>query len=49
MLVASQSIVNGDMTGEEAGEQNARVVQEWRDFNPDLVDKYQQWADDLSG
>ena len=48
LLVASQSIVNGDMTGEEAGEQNARVVQEWRDFNPDLVETYQKWSIDLS-
>lgn len=48
MFVASQSIVNGEMTGEEAGEQNARVVQEWRDFNPDLVENYQKWTEDLS-
>ena len=47
MFVASQSIVGGNMTGEEAGEQNARVVQEWRDFNPDLVENYQKWAEDL--
>jgi ABC-type glycerol-3-phosphate transport system substrate-binding protein len=48
MFVAAQSIVNGEMDGEEAGEQNARVVQEWRDFNPDLLEKYQTWAASLA-
>lgn len=47
MFVASQAIIAGEMTGEQAGEQNAQVVQEWRDFNPDLVENYQQWAEDL--
>jgi maltose-binding protein MalE len=47
MFVAAQAIVAGEMTGEQAGEQNAGVVQQWRDFNPDLVETYQQWADDL--
>jgi multiple sugar transport system substrate-binding protein len=47
MFVAAQAIVAGEMTGEQAGEQNAGVVQQWRDFNPDLVEKYQQWAEDL--
>jgi len=43
-----QEIVQGNMTGEEAGELSARVVQEWRDFNPDMIDKYSKWAVDLS-
>lgn len=47
MFVASQEIIAGTMTGEEAGELAARVVQEWRDFNPDLVENYQIWAEDL--
>ncbi|HLV37547.1 MAG TPA: substrate-binding domain-containing protein [Spirillospora sp.] len=47
MFVASQEIIAGTMTGEEAGELAARVVQEWRDFNPDLVENYQKWAEDL--
>jgi hypothetical protein len=40
--------VQGSLTGEQAGELAARVAQEWRDFNPDLVEKYQQWVVDLS-
>lgn len=47
MFVASQEIIAGTMTGEEAGDLAARVVQEWRDFNPDLVENYQTWAEDL--
>jgi raffinose/stachyose/melibiose transport system substrate-binding protein len=47
MFVASQEIIAGTMTGEEAGDLAARVVQEWRDFNPDLVENYQIWAEDL--
>ncbi|MBZ0299566.1 MAG: substrate-binding domain-containing protein [Anaerolineae bacterium] len=47
MFVASQEIIAGTMTGEAAGDLAARVVQEWRDFNPDLVENYQKWADDL--
>ena len=45
LIPAGQQIVQGDMTGEEAGDLAARVVQEWRDFNPDLVENYQKWAD----
>jgi ABC-type glycerol-3-phosphate transport system substrate-binding protein len=47
MFVASQEIIGGNMSGEEAGELAARVAQEWRDFNPDLVENYQKWAEDL--
>lgn len=47
MFVASQEIIAGTMTGEQAGELAAQVVQEWRDFNPDLVENYQIWAEDL--
>jgi len=36
------------MSGEEAGDLAARVAQEWRDFNPDLVENYQAWAAELS-
>ena len=48
LIPAGQQIVQGIMTGEEAGDLAARVAQEWRDFNPDLVENYQQWATDLS-
>ncbi len=48
MIPAAQQIVQGDMTGEQAGDLAARIVKEWRDFNPDLVESYQAWAKDLS-
>ncbi|MBZ0294802.1 MAG: substrate-binding domain-containing protein [Anaerolineae bacterium] len=47
MVPAAQEIIAGTMNGEEAGELAARVVQEWRDFNPDLVENYKTWAEDL--
>ena len=43
-----QQIVQGSMTGEQAGELAANTAKEWREFNPDLVEKYQKWAVDLS-
>jgi len=48
MVPAAQQVIEGQITGEEAGDLAARVVQEWRDFNPDLVDKYKSWAKDLA-
>ena len=48
LIPSAQQIVQGRLGGEEAGELAARVVREWRDFNPDLVESYQQWAADLS-
>ena len=30
------------MTGEQAGELASQIAKEWRDFNPDLVENYQQ-------
>jgi multiple sugar transport system substrate-binding protein len=47
MFVAAQQIVGGKMTGEQAGEQNAGVVKQWRTLNPDIIEKYQQWAEEL--
>ncbi len=47
MVPAAQQVIQGEITGEEAGELAARVVQEWRDFNPDLLDNYKNWAKDL--
>ena len=43
-----QEIVQGTLTGEEAGDRSARVAQEWRDFNPDMLEKFAQWGKDLS-
>lgn len=48
MFVAAQEIVGGNMTGEQAGQQNADVVKQWRDNNPDLLENYQKWSDELA-
>lgn len=47
-IPTAQQIVQGAISGEEAGELAAQVAQEWREFNPDLVESYQKWAQDLS-
>ena len=47
-IPTGQQIVQGSMTGEEAGALAAATAKEWREFNPDLVENYQKWADDLS-
>jgi raffinose/stachyose/melibiose transport system substrate-binding protein len=47
-IPTGQQIVQGSMTGEQAGELAADTAKEWREFNPDLVEKYQKWAVDLS-
>lgn len=47
-IPTGQNIVTAGMSGAEAGELAAKVAQEWRDFNPDLVEKYKQWATELS-
>ena len=47
-IPTGQQIVQGSMTGEQAGELAANTAKEWRDFNPDLVENYQKWAVDLS-
>ena len=49
LLPTSQQVVQGKMTGEEAGALAAKVAKEWRDFNPDIVDNYRKWAADLAG
>ena len=48
LLPAAQQVVQGKITGEQAGDLAAKVAQEWRDFNPDMVDHYKKWAVDLS-
>lgn len=47
-IPTGQQVAQGAMTGEEAGDLAARVAQEWRDFNPDLVEYYQDWVKDLT-
>jgi raffinose/stachyose/melibiose transport system substrate-binding protein len=49
LLPAAQQVVQGEITGEQAGELAAKVAKEWRDFNPDIVENYRKWAADLAG
>ena len=48
MVPAAQQVVQGKITGEQAGELAAKIAKDWRDFNPDMVDHYKQWAKDLA-
>lgn len=48
MVPAAQQVIEGKISGEEAGALASKIVKEWRDFNPDMVDHYKQWAKDLS-
>lgn len=47
-IPTAQEILGNGISGEEAGAMAARVAQEWRDFNPDLVERYRAWVADLS-
>ncbi len=47
MFVNSQKIIAGEFNGEQAGENAQLVAKKWREQNPDLVDKYVAWANDL--
>jgi len=47
-IPTGQQIVAGTLTGEQAGELAAKTAQEWRDFNPDMVENYRKWVKDLS-
>ncbi len=47
MFVNSQKIISGEFTGEKAGENAQAVAQKWREQNPDLLEKYAAWANDL--
>ncbi|MCL4876122.1 MAG: extracellular solute-binding protein [Anaerolineae bacterium] len=47
LLPNAQEIIAGNRTGEEAGEVAAQVVEDWRAFNPDLLENYQTWGEDL--
>jgi ABC-type glycerol-3-phosphate transport system substrate-binding protein len=48
-IPTGQQIVQGEITGEQAGELASDTAKEWRDFNPDLVENYRKWAVDLAG
>jgi raffinose/stachyose/melibiose transport system substrate-binding protein len=48
LVPAAQQVVQGKITGEQAGELAFKVAKQWRDFNPDMVDNYKKWAKDLS-
>lgn len=47
MFVNSQKIISGEFTGEQAGENAYQVTQKWREQNPDLLENYTIWAQDL--
>jgi len=47
MFVNSQKIVAGEYNGEQAGENAQAVATKWREQNPDLLEHYQIWAEDL--
>lgn len=49
LLPTAQQVVEGKITGEQAGELAYNVAKEWRDFNPDIVENYKKWAADLGG
>jgi ABC-type glycerol-3-phosphate transport system substrate-binding protein len=47
MFVNSQKIIAGEYTGEQAGQNAYDVTQKWREQNPDMLEKYKVWANDL--
>jgi ABC-type glycerol-3-phosphate transport system substrate-binding protein len=49
LLPSAQQVVEGKITGEQAGELAYNVAKEWREFNPDIVENYKKWAVDLAG
>jgi raffinose/stachyose/melibiose transport system substrate-binding protein len=49
MFIASQKILAGDMTGEQAGDLAHDVTETWKKQNPDMVENYTKWGQDLSG
>jgi multiple sugar transport system substrate-binding protein len=48
MFVASQKILSGSMTGEQAGELAHKVTDTWKKQNPDMVQNYTTWGKDLA-
>ena len=49
LLPSAQQVIEGKITGAQAGELASNVAKEWREFNPDVVDNYKKWAVDLAG
>ena len=49
LLPSAQQVVEGKITGEQAGELAYKVAKEWREFNPDIVENYKKWSADLGG
>jgi hypothetical protein len=49
MFIASQKILAGDMTGEQAGDLAHDVTETWKKQNPDMVENYTKWGQDLNG
>jgi raffinose/stachyose/melibiose transport system substrate-binding protein len=49
LLPAAQQVVEGKITGEQAGNLAFDIAKQWRDFNPDMVENYKKWAIDLAG
>jgi raffinose/stachyose/melibiose transport system substrate-binding protein len=49
LLPTAQQVVEGKITGEQAGELAYNIAKEWREFNPDIVENYKKWAADLGG
>jgi ABC-type glycerol-3-phosphate transport system substrate-binding protein len=48
MFVISQDILSGKLTGEESGEIAADVTEKWKKQNPDMVENYTTWGQDLA-
>ncbi len=47
MFVNSQKIIAGEWTAEQAGQNAYEVTQKWVEQNPDMVENYAKWAQDL--
>lgn len=47
MFVNSQKIISGEFTGEQAGQNAYEVAKRWAEQNPDLVENYTIWTQDL--
>ena len=48
MFVISQDILSGKLKGEESGEIAAQVTEKWKNQNPDMVENYTTWGQDLA-
>ena len=47
MFVNSQKVVGGEWDGAECGDNAYEVTKKWKEQNPDMVEHYRVWADDL--